>query len=103
MGGGRTGPPAIAPAIRPYLVVAAVVVVASLAGFAAAEALQVPVFTDPSTVLDGSGAVAAAASGTALLVGDVVAPVPSSLVMVTHGVLFGPVARRRLGRDGPGP
>jgi hypothetical protein len=72
---GRTGPPAAAPATRPYLVVAAVVVVVSLAGFAAAEVLQVPVFTHPATVLDGSGAVAAVAFGTALLVGDVVAHV----------------------------
>lgn len=83
--------PAIRPAARPYLLLAGVMVLASLAGFAIAEALHVPLLIDPSAVLDGREAVVAAAFGTALLVADVVAPVPSSLVMVAHGALFGPV------------
>ena len=77
---------------RPYLVIGAVVALASLAGFAVVEAFHVPLLSDPSAALEGRGGAAAAALGSALLVADVVAPVPSSLVMVAHGALFGPAA-----------
>lgn len=79
----------VPPTARPYLMIGVVVAVVSVAGFAVVEMLHVPVLSDPSTVLDGRRAMVAAALGAALLVTDVVAPVPSSLVMVAHGALFG--------------
>ncbi|HVR96787.1 MAG TPA: VTT domain-containing protein [Thermoanaerobaculia bacterium] len=59
-----------------------------LALFGLAEALHVPLLTDPSPWLSRNHA-AAALAGFGLLVGDVVLPVPSSLVMMAHGALFG--------------
>ncbi len=56
--------------------------------FAVVEALHVPLLTDPSPWLERGGPVAAAL-GVGLLVGDVVLPVPSSLVMVANGAVFG--------------
>ena len=52
------------------------------------EALGVPLLTDPSPWLK-QRSVLAATIGVGLLVGDVLLPVPSSLVMVAHGALFG--------------
>ncbi len=86
--------------VRPYLLLAAVVAFVSLAGFAVAEALRIPLLTDPWAALDGRGATVAAVLGTALLVTDVVAPVPSSLVMVAHGALFGPAVGAALSLAG---
>ena len=59
-----------------------------LALFFLFEALQVPVFTDPSGII-GKGGTTAALVGVGLLVIDVFLPVPSSFVMVAHGALFG--------------
>ncbi len=56
--------------------------------FLLVEALGVPLLTDPSPWLERGG-VMAALVGIGLLVADVVLPVPSSLVMVAHGALFG--------------
>lgn len=52
------------------------------------EALELPLLTDPSPWLKQRGALAATV-GVALLVADVLLPVPSSPVMVAHGALFG--------------
>jgi uncharacterized membrane protein YdjX (TVP38/TMEM64 family) len=57
--------------------------------FGLAEALQVPLLTDPSPWLSSGDRGTAAAVGFGLLVADVVLPVPSSLVMIAHGALFG--------------
>lgn len=56
--------------------------------FAIAEWLGVPLLTDPTPWLSRGGVVAASV-GVGLLVADVLLPVPSSLVMVAHGALFG--------------
>ncbi len=56
--------------------------------FVVVEALGVPLLTDPTPWLSHGGALAAAV-GVGLLVADVLLPVPSSLVMVAHGALFG--------------
>ena len=58
--------------------------------FLIAEALHVPLLTDPSPWLSRGGSLAAFV-GVGLLVADVVLPVPASLVMIAHGALFGPV------------
>ena len=52
------------------------------------EALGVPLLVDPTPWLNHGGALAAAL-GVGLLIADVLLPVPSSLVMVAHGALFG--------------
>lgn len=66
------------------------VAVLAVAGLGLAEALDVAVLVDPESRMAASGP--AAVLGVALLVADVALPVPSSLVMVAHGALFGAVA-----------
>jgi uncharacterized membrane protein YdjX (TVP38/TMEM64 family) len=61
-----------------------------LALFGLAEWLGVPLLTDPGPWLSRGGWIAAAL-GFGLLVADVLLPVPSSLVMIAHGALFGVV------------
>lgn len=61
-----------------------------LALFFLVEALGVPLLVDPTPWLN-QGGIWAAALGVGLLVADVLLPVPSSLVMVAHGALFGVV------------
>jgi uncharacterized membrane protein YdjX (TVP38/TMEM64 family) len=56
--------------------------------FFAVESLRVPVLTDPSELLSRGGWIAATA-GVGLLIADVALPVPSSVVMMAHGALFG--------------
>ncbi len=56
--------------------------------FLIAEALSLPLLTDPMPWLKQGGTVAAAL-GVGLLIVDVLLPVPSSLVMVAHGAIFG--------------
>jgi uncharacterized membrane protein YdjX (TVP38/TMEM64 family) len=52
------------------------------------EALGIPLLVDPTPWLK-QGGIWAATLGVALLIADVLLPVPSSLVMVAHGALFG--------------
>lgn len=47
-----------------------------------------PLLTDPMPALKAAGPLAGVI-GVALLIADVVLPVPSSLVMIAHGALFG--------------
>jgi uncharacterized membrane protein YdjX (TVP38/TMEM64 family) len=74
--------------MKRYLLIMGGMVAFFLLLFAAAEALGVPLLTDPTPWLKHGG-VAAACLGVGLLVADVLLPVPSSLVMVAHGALFG--------------
>jgi uncharacterized membrane protein YdjX (TVP38/TMEM64 family) len=77
--------------MRPYALAAGALLVLLLVMFGVAEALQVPLLTGDPTPWLGRGGPAAAALGLGLLVVDVLLPVPSSLVMVAHGALFGPL------------
>jgi uncharacterized membrane protein YdjX (TVP38/TMEM64 family) len=52
------------------------------------EALGIPLLVDPTPWLQHGG-IWAATLGVGLLITDVLLPVPSSLVMVAHGALFG--------------
>lgn len=52
------------------------------------KALGVPLLVDPAPALSHGG-LWAAMLGVCLLIADVALPVPSSLVMVSHGALFG--------------
>lgn len=74
--------------MRHYAAVTAALLVGFLALFAVVEAAGVPLLTDPGRQLDQPGP-ATAALGVGLLVADAVLPVPSSVVMVAHGALFG--------------
>lgn len=56
--------------------------------FLIVNALGVPLLSDPTPWMKHGGVVAATL-GVGLLIADVVLPVPSSLVMVAHGALFG--------------
>jgi uncharacterized membrane protein YdjX (TVP38/TMEM64 family) len=76
--------------VRRYWTVVAVLLVGFTGLFVLVEALGVPLLTDPTPWLEDY-ALSAAVGGVALLVADVVLPVPSSLVMIAHGAVFGPV------------
>jgi uncharacterized membrane protein YdjX (TVP38/TMEM64 family) len=52
------------------------------------EALEIPVLVDPEASLDDGGA-GAALLGVGLLVADAILPVPSSVVMIALGSLYG--------------
>jgi uncharacterized membrane protein YdjX (TVP38/TMEM64 family) len=71
-----------------WLGLAMILVFAALFGLV--EALDVPLLADPHAVMDRGG-ITAASVGVSLLIADVLIPVPSSVVMVAHGALFGVV------------
>jgi uncharacterized membrane protein YdjX (TVP38/TMEM64 family) len=71
-----------------YVLVAGAIFAVFLVLFVLGEAWGLPLLSDPSLQLRGAG-LAAAALGVGLLVADVVLPVPSSLVMIAHGAVFG--------------
>lgn len=74
--------------VRRYLIVWGVVALIVLVAFGIVEALDVPLLVDPSDQLERGGLVAGVL-GVALLIADVVIPVPSSLIMTTQGAIFG--------------
>jgi|RhiMetdeSRZDD1v2_1073273.scaffolds.fasta_scaffold12604_13 uncharacterized membrane protein YdjX (TVP38/TMEM64 family) len=76
--------------VRRYVTVAAVVPTAFLALFLLGEAAGIPLLEDPTPWLQQAGWVAAAI-GVSLLALDVVLPVPSNIVMIAHGALFGTI------------
>ena len=77
------------PPVR-YLLLVCGLMAVILAAFVVVVAAQVPLLDDPRPWLTAPG-VPAAALGVGLLVSDVVLPVPSSLVMIMDGALFGVV------------
>ncbi len=85
--------------MRRLLVLYALVLGAMLALFALVEATEAPLLTD-SQPLHGRSQLAAALTGVTLLVVDVVLPVPSSVVMIAHGALFGIVPGAALSMTG---
>jgi uncharacterized membrane protein YdjX (TVP38/TMEM64 family) len=72
-----------------WLAFVAAIAAVVLATFLVVEAVGVGVLEDPEPLLDGAG-VSPAALGVGLLVADAVVPVPSSLVMISLGTLYGP-------------
>ena len=74
--------------MKRYLLVVFVMIVCFLIAFGVAELLQIPLLTDPSSIME-QGKWQAAIISTALLVGDVFLPVPSSIVMTMNGRIFG--------------
>ena len=74
--------------LRGYGLVLAVLVGGALLLFGLIEWAAFPLLTDPLPAMRGAG-VAGALLGVGLLTADVFLPVPSSVVMVAHGALFG--------------
>lgn len=74
--------------MKRHLIIMGVMLASFLLLFIVVEALGVPLLTDPTPWM-GRGGTLAALTGVGLLVADVLLPVPSSLVMVAHGALFG--------------
>lgn len=86
-------PIAVAPSnfsgVRSYWLLMGAMAAVFLALFFAVAALDVSLLTDPGPLLARAGRAEAAVLGVTLLVIDVFLPVPSSLVMIGHGALFG--------------
>ena len=78
--------------MRRYFGLLAMIMGVFLLLFLTAEALNIPVLTDPEPILSAGG-ISAALAGMGLLIADVLLPVPSSLIMVSHGALFGVCTR----------
>lgn len=76
--------------MKRYWLLTVLMMVLFLVLFGIAEWLHIPILTDPGPLLAEGGWIAAAV-GVGLLVVDVALPVPSSLVMIAHGALFGVV------------
>ena len=76
--------------MRRYLLIVAALIAFFTILFVIVEALGVPLLSDPTPWMKHGG-VLAASLGVGLLIADVMLPVPSSLVMVAHGALFGVV------------
>ncbi len=74
--------------MRHYLLTAGVVLAAFLGLFLLGEAAGIPFLEDPTPMLAQAGWLTAVI-GVGLLAADVVLPVPSNLVMIAHGALFG--------------
>ncbi len=85
--------------MRRYWTVVAALLALFTVLFVVAEALRIPLLTDPRPWLEGN-ALPAAVVGVGLLVADVVLPVPSSLVMIAHGAAFGALAGTALSLTG---
>ena len=76
--------------MKRYLLIVVALVTCFAVIFLIVEALGVPLLSDPTPWMKHGGLLAASL-GVGLLIADVVLPVPSSLVMVAHGALFGVV------------
>jgi uncharacterized membrane protein YdjX (TVP38/TMEM64 family) len=74
--------------MKRYLLTVIALIVLFTILFVIVEALGVPLLSDPTPWMKHGG-VLAATIGVGLLIADVVLPVPSSIVMVAHGALFG--------------
>jgi len=74
--------------MKRYLLTVVALIVLFTILFLIVEALGVPLLSDPTPWMKHGGVVAASI-GVGLLIADVVLPVPSSIVMVAHGALFG--------------
>lgn len=74
--------------MKSYWIFVSAVLLFFLAAFLIVEGLNLNLLDEPSTLMEARG-IGAALAGVGLLVVDVLLPVPSSLVMMTNGALFG--------------
>lgn len=74
--------------MKRYALVAAGLIVFFVLLFLTISALEIPILTDPTPWM-ASASWQVGLVGVGLLMADVLLPVPSSLVMIAHGLLFG--------------
>jgi uncharacterized membrane protein YdjX (TVP38/TMEM64 family) len=74
--------------VRHYLLTAAAVLAFFLALFLVGEAAGIPLLEDPTPWLERAGWLSAVV-GVGLLAADVLLPIPSNVIMIAHGALFG--------------
>ncbi len=102
-GASASSPPspvrATAASLRRYWLVTLALLLLFLAVFGLFEWRGVKVLSDPSSLLDRGGPLAAGLS-VALLVSDVFLPIPSSIIMIANGALFGVVSGTALSLAG---
>lgn len=77
--------------MKRYLLIMAALLAFVTILFLVVETLGIPLLSDPMPWMNYGGPFAASL-GVGLLIADVLLPVPSSVVMVAHGALFGVVA-----------
>jgi uncharacterized membrane protein YdjX (TVP38/TMEM64 family) len=75
--------------MKRYWILTGAMIAFFLAAFAVATAFHISFLEDPTGWMQGKGGILAAVAGVTLLIADVFLPVPSSLVMIAHGALFG--------------
>lgn len=74
--------------MKRYALVATLIATLILVSFLVVEALQIPLLTDPTDQMMEGGWIAATIGGGLLLL-DVFIPIPSSVIMILHGTIFG--------------
>jgi uncharacterized membrane protein YdjX (TVP38/TMEM64 family) len=74
--------------VRHYLFIAAAVLAFFLVIFLVGEAAGVPLLEDPTPWMERAGWLSAVV-GVSLLALDVILPIPSNVIMIAHGALFG--------------
>ena len=74
--------------MKAYSLLLFVLLVFFLLLFLLVDQANVPLLSDPSAVMERGGLIAALV-GLGLLLGDIILPVPSSLIMIAHGAVFG--------------
>ena len=74
--------------MKTYAIAAATIATLVLASFLIVEALGIPILVNPTVRMDEGGITAALLGGGLLLV-DVFVPIPSSVIMIAHGAIFG--------------
>lgn len=74
--------------MKRYALVATLIATLILVSFLIVEALQIPLLTDPTDQMMEGGWIAAVIGGGLLLL-DVFIPIPSSVIMILHGTIFG--------------
>lgn len=74
--------------MKRYALVAIGIAVLILVSFLVVEALGITLLTDPTDRMNEGGWIAATIGG-GLLLADVFIPIPSSVIMITHGAIFG--------------
>ena len=75
--------------MKRYWILTGAMLVFFLAAFGLMSAFHVRFLEDPTQWMGAKGGTVAAVAGVVLLIADVFLPVPSSLVMIAHGALFG--------------
>lgn len=75
--------------VKRHLLIAAVLAGIFLTGFWLLPVISIPAFENPAMAAESAPGILLATISIAILVSDVVLPVPSSVVMLANGVFFG--------------